>query len=72
MFMRLNSRPLTITLNLPALDDEAVVELHDFLFEIPNLFEPHYGDQTHRFYQDRSSDNIIPHGPPIPFDDPPF
>ena len=72
MFMRPDSRPLTITRNLPALDEEAGVELHDFLFEILNLFEAHYGDQIHRFYQDRSSDNIVPHGPPIPFDDPPF
>ena len=72
MFMRPDSRPLTITLNLPALDDEAVVELHDFLVEILNLFEAHYGDQIHRFYQDRWSDNIVPLGPPIPFDDPPF
>lgn len=40
--MRPDSRPLTITLNLPALDDEVVVELPDFLVEILNLFEAHY------------------------------
>ena len=40
--MRPDSRPLTITPNLPALDDEVVVELPDFLVEILNLFEAHY------------------------------
>ncbi len=36
--MRPDSRPVNITLNLPSLPDEAVVEIQDFLYEILDLF----------------------------------
>lgn len=71
--MRPDSRPVNITLNLPSLSDDAVVEIQDFLYEIIQLFEAHYGDQIHRFYEDRSFDNLVhpdPHTRP-PDDDPP-
>ena len=37
---------------LPAdLDDEAVAQLLDFLYEAARVFEEHYADQLHRYYQ---------------------
>ena len=70
--MRPDSHPVVITINLPPLADEAVVEIHDFLFHILDLFETHYGSQIHRFYEDRSFDNIVKPNPRNPTDDPPF
>ena len=32
--MRIDSHPVVITINLPPLADEAVVEIHDFLFQV--------------------------------------
>ena len=57
---------------MPRLSDDAVVQIHDFIGHFLDLFEARYGDQLHRYYEDRSAHNII--GPdPIPdFDDPPF
>ena len=54
--------------------DEAVVEIHDFLNDFLRLFESHYGAQIHRFYENRSFDNLVhpnPHTRPSD-DDPPF
>lgn len=70
--MRPDSHPIAMTIRLPTLPDEAVVEIHDFLFEILHLFEAHYGDQIHRFYEDRSFKNIVQRSPRAPPDDPPF
>jgi hypothetical protein len=39
-------------LSLPRLSDDAVVQIHDFIHHILDLFEARYGDQIHRFYQD--------------------
>jgi hypothetical protein len=36
---------------LPRLDDHAVIQVHDFLFHLLDLFEARYGDQIHRYYQ---------------------
>jgi hypothetical protein len=72
MSMRPDSRPVTVTINLPPLADQAVVEIHDFLFEILDLFEAHYSDQIHRFYEDRSFDNIVQFNSQVPTEDPPF
>lgn len=72
--MRPDSRPVDITLNLPSLPDEAVVEIQDFLYEILDLFTTHYGHQVERFYEDHSYDNLV-HSDlkPTPTDDdPPF
>lgn len=59
-------------IGLPSLSDEAVVEILDFLYEVLTVFESRYGDQIHRYYQDRSQHNI--NGPErnLPLDDPPF
>ncbi|MBS1172944.1 MAG: hypothetical protein H6R12_1774, partial [Proteobacteria bacterium] len=49
--MRPDSRPIDITLDLPSLPDEAVVEIQDFLYQILDLFTTHYGHQVDRFYE---------------------
>lgn len=72
--MRPDSRPVDITLNLPSLPDDAVVEIQDFLYEILDLFMTHYGHQVDRFYDEHSYDNLVqrnPHARP-PDEDPPF
>lgn len=55
----------------PVLSDEAASEMLDFLYELINAFENHYGNQLRRYYE--------PSAPlqPDPFDDfddesPPF
>ena len=35
----------------PSLDDDAVVTLHDFLYELLDSFEVHYGYQLTRYSQ---------------------
>ena len=70
--MRPDSCPVTMTIQLPTLPDEAVVEIHDFLFEILDLFETHYGGQIHRFYDHYSQKNMGQPHPGLPVDDPPF
>ena len=72
MLMPPKSRPLVMTIHMPALPDDAVVEIRNFLSEILHLFEDHYGNQIHRFYQDRSFDNIVEYNPRITLDAPPF
>ena len=73
--MRPDPRPTGITLNLPSLPDEAVVEIQDFLYEILDLFMTHYGHQADRFYQGFSYDKLVhpaDPNPKPPDDDPPF
>jgi hypothetical protein len=72
--MRPDSRPVDVTLNLPALPDEAVVEIQDFLYEILDLFTTHYGHQVDRFYDDMSYDNLLRADPDSkpPDNNPPF
>ena len=74
MSMRPDSRPTTFTINLPSLPDEAVIEIQDFLFEMLDLFETHYGRQIQRFLNDYSCDNIVHSSPKstLTDDDPPF
>ena len=70
--MRPDSYPVKI--RLPPISDEAVVEIHDFLYDFVDLFEAHYAAQIHRFYEDRSFHNLVQPEPGIsPSDnDPPF
>jgi hypothetical protein len=70
--MRPDPRPTTITINLPPLSDEAVVEIQDFLYEVLELFATHYGHQVQRFYDDHSYDNLLHPDPHQSTDDPPF
>jgi len=72
--MRPDSRPVDITLNLPSLPDEAVVEIQDFLYEILDLFTTHYSHQVDRFYDGLSYNNLVhpdPNSKP-PDENPPF
>lgn len=57
---------------MPRLSDDAVVQIHDFIAHFLDLFEARYGDQIHRYYEDRSHHNIVAarHSPDI--NDPPF
>ena len=70
--MRLESR--TVKIRLPPLSDEAAVEIREFLYDFIERFESHYGAKIHRFYHDRSAQNIAQHHPSAhaPDDDPPF
>jgi hypothetical protein len=57
---------------MPGLSDEAVVQIHDFIAHFPERFEARYGDQIHRFYEDRPAHNLIEQGAQPYIDDPPF
>jgi hypothetical protein len=71
--MRPDSRPIDVTLDLPSLSDDAVVEIQDFLYQVLDLFMTHYGHQVNRFYDENSYDNFVQHDHnPKPPDDPPF
>jgi hypothetical protein len=72
MTMRHESYPVKI--RLPPLSDEAVVEIHDFLYDFIERFESHYEAQIHRYYEDHSAHNIVQQHPcaHAPDDDPPF
>ena len=56
----------------PHLSDEAAVEILDLLQTFILNFETRYGAQIHRYYSDRSRENIIQHPPSVQIDDPPF
>lgn len=57
---------------LPRLSDDAVVQIHDFIHQILDLFEARYGDQIRRFYEDLGGQRDSgPNGSPK-LDDPPF
>ena len=72
--MRPDPRPTTLTIKLPSLPDEAVIEIQDFLFEILDLFETHYGRQIQRFLNEDTCDKIVHSSPQTRMaeDDPPF
>lgn len=57
---------------MPRLSDDAVVQIHDFISHFLDLFEARYGDQIHRYYDDRSAHNMIGPEPSSIIDDPPF
>ena len=44
---------------MPRLSDDAVVQIHDFIGHFLDLFEARYGDQIHRYYEDRAAHNIV-------------
>ena len=64
--------PASAAIPMPRLSDDAVVQIHDFIAHFLDLFEARYGDQIHRFYQDRSAHSIVRAEPPPDIDDPPF
>lgn len=55
-----------------SLSDEAAVEILDFLQAFTIEFEVRYGDQIHRYYDERSRHNIVRSIRPEVTDDPPF
>ena len=57
---------------MPRLNDAAVVQIHDFIHHVLDLFEARYGDQIHRFYADLCQDGFIYPGSSLDPDDPPF
>jgi hypothetical protein len=57
---------------MPRLSDDAVVQIHDFIEHFLDLFEARYGDQIHRYYDERSAHNIVGAEPIPDIDDPPF
>ena len=57
---------------MPTLSDDAVIQIHDFIHHVLDLFEARYGDQIHRFYQDLCADSMIESEPNLNLDDPPF
>ena len=62
----------TADIPLPQLSDDAVVQIQDFIHHFLDLFEARYGDQIHRYYDDRSAHNMIRSDMPPTIDDPPF
>ena len=60
---RTDSPPTAIT--APRLDDEAVIQIHDFIHQLLDHFEARYGDQIRRFYEGLGGDVHD-------WDDPPF
>ena len=60
--------------NIPAprLSDDAVVQIHDFIHHVLDLFEARYGDQIRRFYEDLCEDTLIEPDIPQTGVDPPF
>ena len=44
---------------MPRLSDDAVVQIHDFIHHVLDLFEARYGNQIHRFYEDLGSDSTM-------------
>jgi len=64
--------PAGADIPMPRLSDDAVVQIHDFIAHFLDLFEARYGDQIHRYYEDRSAHNIVDSEPMPDLDDPPF
>ena len=63
--------PVKVTLHLPVLDDATAVMIYNFLCELVDRFDTHYGEQIRRFYsqQQRANSRSPPTNTP---DDSPF
>ena len=57
---------------MPRLSDDAVVQIHDFIHHVLDLFEARYGDQIQRFYEDLCGDCLIEPDNTETAADPPF
>ena len=64
--------PASTTIPMPQLSDDAVVQIHNFIEHFLDLFEARYGDQIHRYYDDRSAHNMVEPEPTHGIGDPPF
>ena len=58
--------------SLPALSDESVIEILDFLQSFVVAFESFYGSQIRHYYDQRSCNNFVATESSAPIDDPPF
>ena len=69
--MRTNPTPTTVKLHLPVLDDATAVMIYNFLCELVDRFDNHYGEQICHFYsqQQRANNRSPPTNTP---DDSPF
>ena len=56
----------------PKLSDDSVIQIHDFIHHLLDLFEARYGDQIHRFYADLCCDSPFDSDTTMNLDDPPF
>jgi hypothetical protein len=65
-----SSHWLPSTISMPRLDDAAVIQIHDFIHQVLDLFEARYGDQIRRFYEDLGGQDMLPGIDNV--DDPPF
>lgn len=69
---RNDDRPFT-DIPMRRLSDDAVVQIHDFIHHVLDLFEARYGDQIHRFYADLcEGDCLVDPDSGLNLDDPPF
>ena len=57
---------------LPALTDEAAVQILDFLHDVIDRFESCYASQIRRYYDDLSQHNLVKPDRDCATDDPPF
>jgi hypothetical protein len=66
--------PASAAIPMPRLSDDAVVQIHDFIGHFLDLFEARYGDQIHRYYEDRAQHALVQTTatPNISDDDVPF
>jgi hypothetical protein len=62
--------PPASTISLPRLDDETVIQIHDFIHRVLDLFEARYGDQIRSFYEGLISQDMLQDIDDV--DDPPF
>lgn len=58
--------------SLPALSDEAALQIHDLLNDAMELFEARYGQQIDRFYENLYHEGPLEQEPVSEWDDPPF
>jgi hypothetical protein len=58
------------TISLPRQDDETVIQIHDFIHRVLDLFQARYGDQIRSFYEGLISQDIQQDIDDV--DDPPF
>ena len=57
---------------MPRLSDDAVMQIHDFIGHFLDVFEARYGDQIHRYYEERSAHAVVSTELTPDIDDPPF
>ena len=62
----------TAPIPMPRLSDDAVVQIHDFIYHLLDLFEARYGDQINRYYAELSEHSMIQSDTLPDIDDPPF